>query len=72
MVYETFLALSPIKRNVYEKAIYGLINIRSDGEKVFAGRVYAGRKSISGIHRRFWDWELYEFTIDNNNLILKE
>ena len=54
-----------------KKAIYGLINVRSNGEKVFAGRVYAGKKSISGIRRRFWDWELYEFAIDNDNLILK-
>lgn len=51
--------------NVYEKAIYGL-NVRSDGEKIFAGRVYAGKKSISNIRRKFWDWELYKFSIDND------
>jgi len=58
--------------NVYEKAIYGLINVRSDGEKIFTGRVYAGKKSTSNIRRKFWEWELYEFVIDNDALILKE
>ena len=58
--------------NTYEKAIYGLINVRSDGEKVITGRVFAGKKSELNIRRRFWDWELYEFIINNNSLILKE
>ena len=52
----------------YEKTIYGMINVRTDGNWLAAGRVY-GRRKIKRRERRrtrgLWKWEAYAFNLAN-------
>jgi len=51
----------------YEKTTYGLINVRTDGNWLAAGRVYGRRKITEQrkITRSIWKWEAYAFNLAN-------
>jgi len=52
----------------YEKTIYGMVNVRTDGNWLAAGRVYGRTKKKGREGRRaksLWKWEAYAFNIEN-------
>ena len=53
--------------HLYEKVTHGLINVRTNGEWVAAGRVYNKRKqrTESPFTKSLWDWERYAFDLKN-------
>lgn len=53
--------------HLYEKTSRGLINVRTDGEWLAAGRVYNVRKAKEkDKHAKgLWDWERYAFDLKN-------
>ena len=52
---------------LYEKTTHGLINIRTNGEWIAAGRVYNVRKQTKDGKptKSLWDWEKYAFNLKN-------
>ena len=53
---------------LYEKVNHGLINVRTNGEWLAAGRVYNRRKKEKGKYvKSLWDWEKYAFNLKNGN-----
>jgi competence protein ComEC len=51
---------------LYEKTNHGLINVRTNGEWLAAGRVYNVRKKKDGKYAKsLWDWEKYAFDLKN-------
>lgn len=61
---------------LYEKTTQGLINVRTNGEWLAAGRVYNIRKKAKNrkYAKSLWDWEKYAFDLKNakpltNNLL---
>jgi len=54
-------------RHVYEKNIHGMIQVRTDGNWLAAGRVYGRkqRKTEEGRLRSIWNWEAYAFNLAN-------
>ena len=55
-------------RHLYEKNIYGMINVRTDGNWLAAGRVYGRRqkKTKEGKPgKSIWKWEAYAFNLAN-------
>jgi hypothetical protein len=53
---------------LHEKTIYGMINVRTDGNWLAAGRVY-GRTKKKGKEGRptksLWKWEAYAYNLEN-------
>ena len=55
-------------RHLYEKNIYGMINVKTDGNWLAAGRVYGRRqkKTKEGKPgKSIWKWEAYAFNLAN-------
>ena len=55
-------------RHIYEKNIHGMINVRTDGNWLAAGRVYGRRqkKTKEGKPgKSIWKWEAYAFNLAN-------
>jgi hypothetical protein len=52
---------------LYEKTTHGLINVRTNGEWLAAGRVYNVRKKTKDGKptKSLWDWEKYAFNLKN-------
>ena len=50
---------------LYEKATHGLVNVRTDGEWLAAGRVYNRRRGKGRYAKSIWDWERYAFNLKN-------
>jgi len=52
---------------LYEKTNYGLINVRTNGEWLAAGRVFnkRKRKGKGRYAKSLWDWERYAFNLKN-------
>jgi len=50
---------------LYEKTNYGLINVRTNGEWLAAGRVYNRRRGKGRYAKSLWDWERYAFNLKN-------
>ena len=51
---------------LYEKSNHGLINVRTNGEWLAAGRVYNIRKKEKGKYvKSIYDWEKYAFNLKN-------
>jgi beta-lactamase superfamily II metal-dependent hydrolase len=50
---------------LYEKSIFGMINIRSNGEWVAGGRVY----KRGSTNRRVWDWERYAYDLATGDFL---
>ncbi len=51
--------------HVYEKNIHGMINVRTDGNWLAAGRVYGRRKEKR--EKSVWKWEAYAFDLRNGD-----
>jgi beta-lactamase superfamily II metal-dependent hydrolase len=49
---------------IYEKCIHGLINVRSNGEWLVAGRIYGKTKNDPGKPSK-WSWEAYALRLDD-------
>jgi hypothetical protein len=60
--------------HLYEKVTHGLINVRTNGEWVAAGRVYNKRKprTESALIKSLWDWERYAFNLKNGKSLNDE
>lgn len=52
---------------LYEKTTHGLINVRTNGEWIAAGRVYNVQKKTKDGKpaKSLWDWEKYAFNLKN-------
>jgi len=50
---------------LYEKTNHGLINVRTNGEWLAAGRVFNRRKGKGRYAKSLWDWERYAFNLKN-------
>jgi len=52
---------------MHEKANYGLVNVRTNGEWLAAGRVFnkRKRKGKGRYAKSLWDWERYAFNLKN-------
>lgn len=70
--------VSSLKKGIhlYEKTTHGLINVRTSGEWIAAGRVYNVRKKTENGKpaKSVWDWEKYALDLKNgkpltNNLL---
>lgn len=49
--------------HLYEKTTHGLINIRTNGRWLAAGRVYGRAKRKDDPTKSFWKWEAYAFNL---------
>lgn len=52
--------------HLYEKTVHGLINVRTDGRWLAAGRVYGKEKGEGG--RSVWEWEAYALDLESGEL----
>jgi hypothetical protein len=52
--------------HLYEKTMHGMINIRTDGKWLSAGRVYGKETGPEG--RPLYQWEAYAFDLDNGEI----
>jgi len=52
-------------RHVYEKTTHGLINVRTDGRWLAAGRVYGRAQRQDDPTQSHWKWEAYAFNLTN-------
>jgi competence protein ComEC len=60
--------------HLYEKITHGLINVRTNGEWLAAGRVYNKRKQEAEgpLTKSLWDWERYSFNLKNGKALTDE
>jgi len=54
-----------VDTQLYEKTIYGLINVRTNGQWLAAGKVFNKRRGKGKYAKSIWDWEKYAFNLKN-------
>lgn len=52
--------------HLYEKSIYGMIHVRTNGDWLAAGRTY-GKTARKGAPGSKWKWEAYAFNLDDGS-----